>query len=93
MYELDGIVYAGDPEPILEVLELRPLDNYRLWVKFNNGEQRIYDMRQKLNRPAFLPLQDENVFREVSVLYGAPAWCDGTIDIAPEAIYNGGTAP
>ena len=93
MYVVDGIAYAGDPKPMLEVLAIRPLDDFMLWAKFNNGDERIYDMKQKLNRPAFQPLQDESVFRGVYVLYGAPAWLDGEIDIAPEAIYEGGITP
>ena len=93
MYEIDGIAYAGNPKPLLEVTAIRPLEQYRLWAKFNDGAERIYDMKQKLNRPAFLPLQDESVFRDVSILYGAPAWLNGEIDIAPEAIYEGGFTP
>ena len=88
MCEMNGIAYAGDPAPILQVSGVRPLDDYRLWVRFNTGEAKIYDCKPLLDSPAFAPLKDIETFRSVHIDYGVPVWQDGDIDIAPEALYE-----
>ncbi|GHV32594.1 hypothetical protein AGMMS4952_23240 [Spirochaetia bacterium] len=90
MYELNGIVYADDPTPILKVKTVRPLDNYKLFVQFSTGEEKEVDIAPLLNEPAFIPLKDKSVFDRVYVDYGAPVWNNGTIDIAPEYLYQNG---
>lgn len=91
MYIRDGIAYAGELERPIKVSGVRPLENYRLWVRFNNGQAKIFDFTNELNSPGFAPLADENVFKSVYIDYGVPVWKDGEIDIAPEYLYNHGT--
>lgn len=38
MYVMNGIAYAGEPAPAVKVCGVRPLDDYKLWVRFNTGE-------------------------------------------------------
>ncbi len=90
MYIVNGIAYAGEQSPILRVSGVRPLDNFRLWVRFNNSEAKIFDFKPLLNTPAFSPLSDLNIFRSVYIDYGIPTWNDGSIDIAPEILYEKG---
>ena len=90
MYIKDGIAYADDPRPIMSVLSARPLDGYRLNVKFGDGAQCIVDMAPLLDRPAFTSLRDKEVFDQVYVEYGVPMWCEGEIDIAPEWLRENG---
>ena len=90
MYIVDGIAYAGTPAPALLVSGVRPLANHRLWVRFNTGEVKIFDFKPLLDAPAFRPLKDESIFREVYIDYGVPVWCDGNIDISPEKLYAEG---
>lgn len=90
MYVVDGIAYAGEQSPELLVCGVRPMDGHMLWVRFNNGETRLFDFTPLLNVPAFAPLADESVFRNVYIDYGVPVWNDGDIDIAPETLYNKG---
>lgn len=92
MYIRDGIAYAGEPAPMLEVTSARPLDGLRLWVRFNTGETRVFDFAPLLDRPAFAPLADKRVFDSVRIDRGVPVWNDGEIDIAPETIYARGSA-
>ena len=87
MFVRDGIAYAGEQKKPLLVSGVRALDGYRLWVRFNTGETGEVDFRPMLERPAFSPLKDEALFRSVYIDYGVPVWCDGDIDIAPEALY------
>lgn len=88
MYIKNGIAYADDPTPPIKVNGIRPLDDFKLWIRFNTGEIKIFDLKPKLQTPAFTPLQDKNLFTAVYIDYGIPTWNDGTIDIAPEYLYK-----
>lgn len=90
MYIKNGIVYAGQPQPQVKVSGVRPLADYKLWVRFNNGEAKIFDCKELLDTPAFSPLRDEAVFRAVYIDYGVTMWQDGDIDISPEYLYEKG---
>lgn len=92
MYIVNGIAYAGEPAVMLKVCGVRPLENYRLWVRFNTGEAKIYDFKPLLSSPAFAPLKNEKVFNSVYIDYGNPVWENGDIDISPEELYEHGIA-
>lgn len=92
MYIIDGIAYAGEPKQPLKVCGVRPLDDFLLWVRFNNGEAKIYDFKPLINLPVFKPLADVNVFRNVYIDYNTAVWNNGDIDIAPEELYNKGVS-
>ena len=92
MYISNGIAYAGEQEPVIKVCGVRPLDDFKLWVRFNTGEAKIFDFKPFLDYPAFAPLADKDVFRAVYIDYGVTVWNDGNIDIAPETLYREGTA-
>lgn len=90
MYIRDGIAYAGERNPIIKVSGVRPLEDHRLWVRFNTGEAKVFDFKPLLNQPGFAPLVDIDTFKGVYIDYGVVVWRDGQIDIAPEALYAEG---
>ena len=92
MYIRDGIAYAEDLRPPLKVSGVRPLEDGKLWLRFNTGEARIFDFTPLLNDAAFSPLRDPEVFRGVYIDYGVTVWNDGAIDIAPEYLYANSTS-
>ena len=92
MYIKDGIAYAEDPRPILKISGVRPLEDYKLWLRFNTGEAKIFDFKPLLIESGFAPLQDEKLFRQVYIDYGVTCWNDGDIDIAPEYLYENSIA-
>lgn len=92
MYVIDGIAYAGKPVRPVSVCGVRPLDDWKLWVRFSDGEAKVYDFKPKLNYPAFEPLKDIELFKQCYIDYGSVVWCDGEIDIAPEELYEKGIA-
>ena len=92
MFIKDGIAYAGEKTPIIKVSGIRPMDNHLLWIRFNTGEAKVFDLKPLLDTPAFAPLKDESLFRGVYIDYGVAVWMDGDIDIAPEYLYQNSIA-
>ncbi len=90
MYIVDGIAYAGEPKPALTVCGVRPMKDYMLWVRFNTGEERVYDCKPLLSRSGFAALKDTEVCNSVYIDYGVTVWCDGEIDISPNELYTNG---
>lgn len=88
MYIKDGIAYAGEEKAAIKVSGVRPLPDYKLWLRFSTGEAKIFDVKPLLKFPAFAPLADTNVFNGVYIDYGVTVWNDGDIDIAPDVLYN-----
>ncbi|GBR77622.1 hypothetical protein RDn1_281 [Candidatus Termititenax dinenymphae] len=95
MYEVDGIVYAGEPGKPVELISVtsaKPLKDYKLLLCFSTGEKKQYDVKPLLKYPAFKPLKNKTIFNSVRVKYGAPIWNKGQIDIDPECLYENGIA-
>lgn len=92
MYICDGIAYAGEKIPEVKVCGVRPLADYKLWLRFTTGETKIFDFKKLLDQPAFLPLTDKNMFAGVYIDYGVTVWNDGDIDISPQYLYEHASA-
>ena len=88
MYIENGIAYAGEKAPMLKVYGIRPMEGYKLWLRFSDGTTKVFDFVPMLDKPAFAPLKDVETFNKVYIDYGVPVWNDGDIDIAPEYLYE-----
>lgn len=91
MYIENGIAYAGEQKPLLQIVGVRAMPDHLLWVRFNTGEAKTFDFKPHLAAPCFQPLKDDAIFRDVYIDYGCPVWLDGDIDIAPEYLYENAT--
>lgn len=74
-------------KPLWDVVEVRPLPPWRLWLRFDNGETRLFDMTPLLDRAPFQRLRSPGVFEAAHVAWGTVAW-PGNLDIAPETLYE-----
>ena len=92
MYIIDGIAYAGEQVPEIKVKSVIALEDYKLWVRFNDNSQKIFDFTGLLEFPCYEPLKDVNLFNGVYVDFGIVVWNDGEIDISPEKLYEEGVA-
>lgn len=92
MYTKNNIAYPDNPAPEIEVCGIRAYDNHKLWLRFNTGEQKIFDFTPYLDKPVYAPLADIEVFKGVYIDYGVPVWLDGEIDISPEMLYENGVS-
>ena len=72
-------------EPIAK--EVRALEDYRLYIKFDNGEEKIYDMKPLLNHKFYQGWKDKERFKKVKPDGISIEWETGE-DIAPENLYN-----
>lgn len=71
------------------VTNVIPLDNYQLWLKFKNGEEKIFDMKPYLEKGIFKKLKDENIFKTAKVSFDTVEWANEA-DIDPETLYHEG---
>lgn len=70
------------------VVSVRPLADYRLAVRFDDGIEGEIALADRLFGPVFEPLRDPDVFAQVFVDdFGAPAWPNGA-DLAPDTLYD-----
>ncbi len=69
-----------------DVIAVEALPDYRLALRFANGEQKTFEMKPYLDYPVYQPLRDKAVFAKASIDYGTVVWSKD-IDIAPETLY------
>lgn len=70
---------------ILHVCEAKPLPDYRLWLKFDDGTEGIADLSPELWGEMFEPLKDPALFAtaRVDATLKTVTWANGA-DFAPE---------
>lgn len=69
------------------ITEVTALDNYKLSLKFKNGEKKVFDMTPYLETGIFKELKDEALFKTVRVSFDTVEWANEA-DIDPETLYN-----
>ncbi|MBP5563055.1 MAG: DUF2442 domain-containing protein [Bacteroidales bacterium] len=75
---------------IIKVTEAQYIDAYKMWVRFNNGDCRIFDFATIIDKyPVFEPLKDIELLRNFQVS-DTLEWLDGEIVIAPEYLQEHG---
>jgi hypothetical protein len=72
------------------VTSARPLDDFRVEVRFDDGREGIADLMEALDGPMFEPLKNPDVFKTLRVdeELQTIVWPNGA-DLAPEYIYYG----
>jgi hypothetical protein len=67
--------------------EVRPLEDYRIWVQYSDGVEGIADLSHLAGKGVFALWNDYRQFRSVHIgPSGELAWSD-EIDLCPDAIY------
>ncbi len=74
--------------PQISQVESRP--NYKLYVRFENGEVRLFDVRPFLDKGIFRELEDETYFRRVRRISGGVEWPNEQ-DLSADTLYLAGT--
>lgn len=75
------------------VTDAHLMDGYVLHLTFNDGSHRIFDCLPLIEKyPFFAPLRDKTVFDHFDLDGWTVCWLNGSIDIAPEHLYELGKA-
>ena len=69
------------------VISVKPLDRYKLLIKFENEEERIFDVSPYLDIGKFAELKDISMFNTVIVKFDSIEWANH-LDIDPEVLYE-----
>lgn len=72
---------------MLKPLSVKPLNDYKLFIEFSNGEKRIFDVKPYIIGSWFGKLKDIDYFKTVHISYDTVEWADGQ-DIAPHELYD-----
>jgi hypothetical protein len=71
----------------LAVIEVIPLDNYKLLITFENAEKKVFDLSPYLDKGIFREFNNKQVFNTVRVSFDTVEW-DNHADIDPEVLYE-----
>lgn len=71
-----------------DVKQVRPLEDYTLYVELEDGRKGVFDLKPYLNHGVFRELLDKSYFAQVDVVCGAVTWPNEQ-DIAPETLLSG----
>ena len=70
-----------------DILGVKALDNYLIYLKFKTNEEKIYDMKKLINENKFYnKLKDKDYFKDVKIRGDSIEWENGE-DVAPENLY------
>jgi hypothetical protein len=65
---------------------VKPLDDYKLLLRFDNKEERIFDVKPYLKDNYFSSLKNKAIFKTVKTNQLTVEWI-GNIDICPDELY------
>lgn len=71
-----------------KIVEVKPLADYRVWIKFSDGSEGIVDLSELVGKGVFTAWKDVNFFNSVFIDPESHtiAW-EGGIDLCPDTLY------
>ncbi len=74
-------------QTIPDIIEVKALEQYHIYLKFSNGEEKIYDMSETIEKiKYFNKLKKVEYFKKVKPRGDTVEWENGE-DVAPENLY------
>ena len=70
-----------------KAIDVKPLKDYQIELKFDNGEVKILDVKPYFKFKIFNELKENNKFRTVKISGLSVEWDNGA-DICPDELYN-----
>ncbi len=65
------------------VIDARHIDEYKVWLSFNDGAEGEIDLSSEIYGEVFEPLRDVNYFKKFKIVGHTLSWDNGA-DFAPE---------
>jgi hypothetical protein len=72
---------------LIKLVDAKYIADYKIQVRFNNGEQKIIDLKDQLWGEVFEPLKNKDFFKKFSLNPFTIEWPNGA-DFAPEFLYQ-----
>ena len=70
-----------------DIVEVKALEQYKIYLKFSNGEEKIYDMKETIEKIGYFnKLKNRKYFENVKTRGDTVEWENGE-DVAPENLY------
>ena len=73
---------------LYDVVSVQCREGHLLQLRFEDGEERLFDMAPWFDRKPYGPLRNPAVFNQARIECGTVVW-PGDIDIDPETLRNG----
>lgn len=74
-------------QQIHQVTYAKPLEDFSLLLRFEDNQEKRFDVRPLLGKGVFTQLQDWTRFQQVRVKNGTVEW-PGEIDLCPNTLYD-----
>ena len=71
-----------------KIIKVKPLSEYKLFLEYETGEQKIFDVTPYISGDWFGKLKDFEFFKTVRIAGNTVEWSGGQ-DIAPHELYDG----
>jgi len=72
---------------LIKVIDAKYIRDYQIELTFNDGTQKVVDLKDSFKGPVFEPLKDLNNFRNFKLNRWTIEWQNGA-DLAPEYLYE-----
>ncbi len=72
---------------MVKPIELKPLDDYRLWIKYSDGIEGIADLSKYVGKGVFSAWSDYTFFKSVRIGSSGELMWGEKIDLCPDSIY------
>ena len=74
---------------MIRIVDVKPLEGHRLWVRFNDGLEGVYDVEPERRGGVFESLIDPAAFNAVSINddFGCVQWPGGA-DLCPTSMHE-----
>lgn len=69
-----------------EIIDVKPLKDYKLLLTFDNQKKKIKDMKPYLDKGIFTKLNNLDIFNSVKIAFGTISW--GDIDMCADSLYE-----
>lgn len=73
--------------PTLKIIEVRPLDGYKIWLKFDDGAVGEVDLSHLAGKGVFTFWASDENFKKVSIENGRSLVWSDEIDIDADSLY------
>ena len=79
--------YVYKKSELIRPVEVKTLEDYKLYITFSNGKKGIFDASNLLNDKYYEPLKNKAFFNMARIECNTVVWNDN-IDISPEYLYE-----